>query len=70
VIYARLDRVEDAKRMLDQGRAAFDTSADDKPTEFETPGVRLQVGRPEDARSMQALLVREIAAAEARLAAK
>jgi hypothetical protein len=70
VIYARLDRVEDAKRMLNEGRGAFDVSSDDKPTEFETPGVKLEVGRAEDARSMRNLLVREIAAAEARLAAK
>jgi len=70
VVYARADRVEDAKRMLREGRAAFDSSGDDKPTEFETPGVRIEVGRAEDARAMQKLLVREIAAAEARLAAK
>ena len=70
VIYARLDRVDDAKRMLSQGLAAFDASGDDKPTEFETPGVHLEVARAKDARSMRDLLVREIAAAEARLAAK
>lgn len=70
VVYARLDRVDDAKRMLNAGRSAFDVGADDKPTEFETPGVRLEVGRAEDARSLRDLLVREIAAAEARLAAK
>ena len=70
VVYARADRVEDAKRMLQEGRAAFDSSGDDKPTEFETPGVHIEVGRAADARSMQVLLVREIAAAEARLAAK
>ncbi len=70
VVYARLNRVDDAKRMLTEGRAAFDSSGDDKPTEFETPGVHLEVGRAEDARSMRDLLVREIAAAEARLVAK
>lgn len=70
VSYARADRVEDAKRMLNEGRRAFDVGSDEKPTEFETPGVRLEVGRAEDARAMQGLLVREIAAAEARLAAQ
>lgn len=68
VVYARANRVEDARRMLAAGRGAFDVSADDKPTEFETPGVTLQVARSEDARSLRDLLVREIAAAEARLA--
>ncbi len=70
VVYARANRVEDAKRMLQEGRAAFDSSADDKPTEFETPRVHIEVGRAADARAMRDLLVREIAAAEARLAAK
>jgi hypothetical protein len=70
LVYARLDRVEDAKRMLNAGRRGFDVSADDKPTEFETPGVRLDVGRAEDAHSLHDQLVREIMAAEARLAAK
>ena len=70
VIYARLDRVDDAKRMLSQGLSAFDASSDVKATEFETPGVHLEVARADDARSLRDLLVREIAAAEARLAAK
>ena len=70
VVYARADRVEDAKRMLAAGRGAFDVAADDKPTEFETPGVHIEVTRLEDARSVRDLLVREIVAAEARLAAK
>jgi hypothetical protein len=70
LIYARLDRIDDAKRMLNEGRGAFDVGSDDKPTEFETPGVRLAVVRADDARSLHDLLVREIMAAEARLAAK
>jgi hypothetical protein len=70
LVYARLDRVEDAKRMLNAGRGGFDSSADDKPSEFETPGVHLAVGRSEDARSLHDQLVREIMAAEARLAAR
>jgi hypothetical protein len=70
LVYARLDRVDDAKRMLNAGRRGFDVSADDKPTEFETPGVHLDVGRAGDARSLHDQLVREIMAAEARLAAR
>jgi hypothetical protein len=70
VIYARLDRIDDAKRMLAEGRAAFDSSGDDKATEFETPGVHLEVRRADEDRSLRDQLVREIAAAEARLAAK
>lgn len=71
IAYARADRVEDAKRMLQAGRRAFDVSADDKPTEFETPGVHLEVVRLDQARSLRDVLVREIAAAETRaLAAK
>jgi hypothetical protein len=66
VVYARANRVEDARRMLQEGRAAFDASGDTKPTEFETPAVHIEVGRPADARAMRDLLVREIAAAEAR----
>ena len=52
--------------MLQAGSRAFDASGDDKATEFETPGVHLEVTRPGDAKSMRELLVREIAAAEAR----
>jgi hypothetical protein len=70
VVYARANRVDDAKRMLSEGSRAFDAGSDDKPTEFETPGVPLAVARANDVRSMRNLLVREIAAAEARLAAK
>jgi hypothetical protein len=70
VMYARADRVDDAKRMLRDGNRAFDVGADDAPTEFETPGVRLEVAREGDVRAARDLLVREIAAAEARLAAK
>jgi hypothetical protein len=70
LVYARLDRIEDAKRMLNAGRRGFDSSGDDKPTEFETPGVTLEVRRADDARSLHDQLVREIMAAEARLAAK
>jgi hypothetical protein len=70
VIYARANRIEDAKRMLNEGRSAFDSGGDDVPTEFETPGVRVDPVRLDEARSMRALLIREIAAAEARLAAK
>jgi hypothetical protein len=66
IAYARVDRVDDAKRMLQEGSRAFDSSGDDKATEFETPGVHLEVTRPDDAKSMRELLVREIAAAEAR----
>ena len=44
----------------------FDVSADDKPTEFETPGVQLEVVRLDQARSLRDVLVREIAAAEVR----
>jgi hypothetical protein len=66
----RANRIDDAKRMLSEGNRAFDVGSDDKPTEFETPGVPLEVARPNDVRSMRNLLVREIAAAEARLAAK
>jgi hypothetical protein len=66
IAYARADRVDDAKRMLNEGRAAFDVSADDAPTEFETPGVRLEVERAEDAAPLRAVLIREIEAAEAR----
>jgi len=70
VVYARANRVDDAKRMLRDGNRAFDVGADDAPTEFETPGVRIDVARADDVRSLRHLLVREIAAAEARLAAK
>jgi hypothetical protein len=70
LVYARLDRIDDAKRMLNAGRGAFDVGSDDKPTEFETPGVRLEVVRADDAHSLHDALVREIMAAEARLAAK
>ena len=70
VVYARANRVDDAKRMLSEGLRGFDAGGDDKPTEFETPGVPLGVARADDVRSMRDLLVREIAAAEARLAAK
>jgi len=70
VVYARLDRVEDAKRMLNEARSSFDAGGDNPATEFETPGVHLEVSRAEDDRSLRALLIREIAAAEARLAAK
>jgi hypothetical protein len=70
LVYARLDRIEDAKRMLNEGRHGFDAAGDDAATEFETPGVHLEVGRADDARSLRDQLVREIAAAEARLAAK
>ena len=70
VVYARANRVEDAKQMLREGRTAFDSSGDEKATEFETPSVVIAVGRADDARAMRDLLVREIAAAEARLAAK
>jgi hypothetical protein len=66
IAYARADRVDDAKRMLATGARAFDVSADDKPTEFETPGVRLEVTRLDEARGLRDALVREIAAAEAR----
>lgn len=66
IAYARADRVDDAKRMLAAGGRAFDASADDKPVEFETPGVRLEVTRLDQARGLRAVLVREIAAAEAR----
>ncbi len=70
VIYARLDRVDDAKRMLSAGMSAFDAGGDNPATEFETPGVHLEVDRADDVRSLRDLLVREIAAAEARLASK
>ena len=70
VVYARANRVDDAKRMLREGNRAFDAGSDDKPTEFETPGVPLAVARADDVRSLRNLLLREIAAAEARLAAK
>jgi len=70
VVYARANRVDAAKRMLSEGMRAFDAGSDDKPTEFETPGVPLEVARADDVRSLRNLLVREIAAAEARLAAK
>jgi hypothetical protein len=69
VIYARLNRVEDAKRMLNAGRRSFDSGSDHPANEFETPGVRLNVARADDIRALRDLLVREIAAAEARLAA-
>jgi hypothetical protein len=70
LIYARLNRVEEAKRMLNEGRRGFDSGGDDAATEFETPGVHLEVSRAGDVRSLHDQLVREIAAAEARLAAK
>jgi hypothetical protein len=70
IAYARVDRVDDAKRMLQAGSSAFDVSADDKPVEFETPGVNVEVMRLDEAESVRDVLVREIAAAEARLAAK
>lgn len=70
IVYARANRVDDAKRMLSEGLRGFDVGSDDKPTEFETPGVPLEVARADDARSLRDLLVREIAAAEARLAAQ
>jgi hypothetical protein len=70
IVYARLDRVDDAKRMLNAGRASFDSAGDDKLTEFETPGVRLEVRRGGDVRGLRDQLVREIALAEARLAGK
>jgi hypothetical protein len=70
IVYARLDRVEDAKRMLNAGRSSFDSAGDDKLTEFETPGVHLEVRRSDDVRSLGDQLVREIALAEARLAGK
>jgi len=66
IAYAHADRVEDAKRMLQAGSRAFDVSADDKATEFETPGVHLEVTRLDDAHGLREVLVREIAAAEAR----
>ena len=66
IAYARADRIDDAKRMLRDGGRAFDVSADDKPTEFETPGVHIEVSHLEDAQSLRDALVREIAAAEAR----
>ena len=37
VIYARADRVDDAKRMLNEGRAAFDSSGDDAPPNSRHP---------------------------------
>jgi hypothetical protein len=66
IAYARAERVEDAKRMLREGRSAFDSSGDDKATEFETPGVRLEVSRLDEAAGLRAVLIREIEAAEAR----
>jgi len=59
IVYARANRIDDARRMLNEGRSAFETPPD-------APGAHVDLGRPAETRRMRDQLVREIAAAEAR----
>jgi hypothetical protein len=61
--YAKVGRVDDAKRMLALGLQGFDVWSKERP-EFETPGIRIQLADERTARATRDQLVMAIERAE------
>jgi hypothetical protein len=63
IAYAKVGRVDDAKRMLALGVQGFDSWGRERP-EFETPGIRIQLDDERSARTARQQLVMAIERAE------